>query len=126
MVGAPSTLGSVPTTYTWSAAFVLFRNFWIAPDVPCCFSDPKMILQGWPIFLLAEASLHTQNIKANGRVSLLCQTPREAHGQPVSPVMLVVTGVWRWNLVLIGNRHTGGGDACCSLIQSQCEESARS
>ncbi|CAM9379605.1 unnamed protein product [Pylaiella littoralis] len=38
--------------------------------------------QGWPIFLLAEASLHTQNIKANGRVSLLCQTPREANGQP--------------------------------------------
>ncbi|CAM9432575.1 unnamed protein product [Ascophyllum nodosum] len=38
--------------------------------------------KGWPIFLLAEASLHTQNIKANERVSLLCQTPREAHGQP--------------------------------------------
>ncbi|CAM9789506.1 unnamed protein product [Ectocarpus sp. 12 AP-2014] len=38
--------------------------------------------QGWPIFLLAEASLHTQNIKASNRVSLLCQTPREANGQP--------------------------------------------
>lgn len=44
--------------------------------------------QGWPIFLLAEASLHTQNIKANGRVSLLCQTPREANGQSVSPVIV--------------------------------------
>lgn len=44
--------------------------------------------QGWPIFLLAEASLHTQNIKANGRVSLLCQTPREANGQPVSPAIV--------------------------------------
>ncbi|CAN0475371.1 unnamed protein product, partial [Scytosiphon promiscuus] len=33
--------------------------------------------QGWPIFLLAEASLHTQNITANAVVSLLCQTPRE-------------------------------------------------
>lgn len=39
--------------------------------------------QGWPIFLLAEASLHTRNIKANSRVSLLCQTPREGNDQPV-------------------------------------------
>ncbi|CAM9112613.1 unnamed protein product [Choristocarpus tenellus] len=37
--------------------------------------------QGWPTFLLAEASLHTENIKANNRVSLLCQTPREDNGQ---------------------------------------------
>lgn len=37
--------------------------------------------RGWPIFLLAEASLHTQNIKANAVVSLLCQTPREGNGQ---------------------------------------------
>lgn len=37
--------------------------------------------QGWPIFLLAEASLHTQNIKVNSRVSLLCQTPRGINGQ---------------------------------------------
>lgn len=43
----------------------------------------RLFAQGWPIFLLAEASLHTQNIKANSRVSLLCQTPTEANGQPV-------------------------------------------
>lgn len=32
--------------------------------------------KGWPVLLLSEQSLHTQNIKANPRVSLFVQMPR--------------------------------------------------
>lgn len=35
------------------------------------------IQQGWPVLLLSEQSLHTQNIKANPRVSLFVQMPRQ-------------------------------------------------
>lgn len=53
----------------------------------------RLFAQGWPIFLLAEASLHTQNIKANSRVSLLCQTPTEANGQPVRDQFDIILGL---------------------------------
>ncbi|CAM9463869.1 unnamed protein product [Chrysoparadoxa australica] len=36
---------------------------------------------GWPTFLLAEASMHTRNIKANSKVSLLVQTPKLVDSQ---------------------------------------------
>jgi putative heme iron utilization protein len=44
--------------------------------------DYVLDASGWPIFLLAEASLHTKNIKANNKVSLLCQTPTADSSQP--------------------------------------------
>jgi putative heme iron utilization protein len=45
--------------------------------------------KGWPVFLLAQASMHTQNIKANPRVSLLCRTPRASPAQSAASLARV-------------------------------------
>ncbi|CAM9641205.1 unnamed protein product, partial [Phaeothamnion confervicola] len=51
--------------------------------------DYVLDAQGWPIFLLAEASLHTQNIRADPRASLLCQMPRADPTQPAAALSRV-------------------------------------
>ena len=63
------------------------RLSWWPGSIPVRPNFSRRYTQGWPIFLLAEASLHTQNIKANAVVSLLCQTPREGNGQSVRPAI---------------------------------------
>ena len=48
--------------------------------------------KGWPVLLLSEQSLHTQNIKANPRVSLFVQMPRtgkESTSAALSRVTLI-------------------------------------
>lgn len=34
------------------------------------------VLQGWPVLLLSEQSLHTQNIRSNTKVSMMVQMPK--------------------------------------------------
>ena len=36
---------------------------------------------GWPVLLLSDQSLHTQNIRQNPSVSLFCQLPRSQQQQ---------------------------------------------
>lgn len=45
--------------------------------------------KGWPVLLLSEQSLHTQNIKANPQVSLFCQLPRSQYGQSAAALSRV-------------------------------------
>jgi putative heme iron utilization protein len=45
--------------------------------------------KGWPILLLGEQSLHTQNIKFNSAVSLFCQLPRSQQSQTTAALSRV-------------------------------------
>lgn len=49
-------------------------------DLTCVDRPPRSAhntRQGWPVLLLSEQSLHTQNIKNNPRVSLFVQLPKQ-------------------------------------------------
>mmetsp|Transcript_14428 Transcript_14428/g.20452 ORF Transcript_14428/g.20452 Transcript_14428/m.20452 type:complete len:340 (-) Transcript_14428:2-1021(-) len=79
---------------------------------------------GWPIFLLAEASLHTNNIKANSKVSLLCQTPAAGTSQPAAAMSRVT---------LVGNIEEVNDDdeliqlkATFSLVHSYADQISQS
>jgi putative heme iron utilization protein len=45
--------------------------------------------KGWPVLLLSEQSLHTQNIKKNPSVSLFCQLPRSHTSQTTAALSRV-------------------------------------
>ncbi|RYG69628.1 DUF2470 domain-containing protein [archaeon] len=45
--------------------------------------------KGWPILLLGEQSLHTQNIRKNSAVSLFCQLPRSQQSQTTAALSRV-------------------------------------
>jgi len=51
--------------------------------------DYILDMNGWPVMLLGEQSLHTSNIKHNTEVSLFCQLPRKQFGQSAAALSRV-------------------------------------